>query len=410
MRRMTIKKLSLAVAGVCLLLGGAAYAATNIFTAFQASSGARTGNVASVSDASSSGGQAIKFGETASSACNISERVTVTSANQASYPAYPTGTRVYVPDGPDPWGGCFPGPSNTGVPAGTTLTNYTGSCTITTANTTIDSKTVNCGVLQIRAANVTITNSQINGRVYIDSDYCGSASNYSLLIRDSSVYTTDKMSRALMYCNYTAERVSLSGGGSQALCNNATIRDSYLHSPIEDFEGKQHNSSLRVGANCVLEHSTMHCEVTSHNANDGSGESSGCSADQTAYSHDVNGASTDSTVRRNFYFGTNGGYCGYDGNTGQPGNGNVQGSSYNMKFIENVFQRGTTKAWNWSPDAYYCGGYGPFATHSTSPTAGFEFTGNMWDNGKPLNYNYLGGTEMATACKLNNVTQPSCTW
>jgi hypothetical protein len=34
-----------------------------------------------------------------------------------------------TPDGPDPAGGCFPGPSNTGVPAGTTLTNYTGPCT-----------------------------------------------------------------------------------------------------------------------------------------------------------------------------------------------------------------------------------------------------------------------------------------
>lgn len=52
-----------------------------------------------------------------------------------------------VPDGPDPAGGCFPGPSNTGVPAGTTLSDYTGPCTITTADTVIDSKTVTCKIL-----------------------------------------------------------------------------------------------------------------------------------------------------------------------------------------------------------------------------------------------------------------------
>lgn len=408
---MKYRKIALGATVASLFIGGSIYAATNIFTALQITSGTRSGNVANVSDTSAVGGAAVRFGQAAASgACPVSDRLTVTSGNQAQYPAYPVGTKLYVPGSPDPWGGCFPGPGNTGVPTGTTLTNYTGPCTITTANTTIDSKTINCSVLAIRAANILITKSHVNGRVYIDSDYCGSGFNYSLIIRDSSIHTPDKTSRALMYCKYTAERVSLSGGGSQALCNNATIKDSYLHSPIEDFDGFQHNSALRVGANCVLEHTTMYCDVPSHPAIDGSDESSGCSADATAYSHDVNGASTDSTVRRNFYAGTNGGYCGYDGNTGAPGNGNIAGESYNMKFIENVFQRGTTRAWNWGSEAYYCGGYGPFSTHATSPTAGFEFTGNLWDNGKPLNYNHLGGTEMAAACRLNNVVQPQCTW
>ena len=58
-----------------------------------------------------------------------------------------------TPGGSDGRGGCFPGPDNTGVPVGTVLTPYTGPCTITVANTVIDSKIISCELL-IRANNV----------------------------------------------------------------------------------------------------------------------------------------------------------------------------------------------------------------------------------------------------------------
>jgi hypothetical protein len=47
--------------------------------------------------------------------------------------------------GPDGAGGCWPGAWNTGpnAPSGSMAT-YSGSCTITAANVTIDSKVVNC--------------------------------------------------------------------------------------------------------------------------------------------------------------------------------------------------------------------------------------------------------------------------
>ncbi len=67
-----------------------------------------------------------------------------------------------MPGAGDPFGGCWPGPANTGVPVGTVLTPYTGPCTITVANTVIDSKIISCELL-IRADNVTIRNSHING-------------------------------------------------------------------------------------------------------------------------------------------------------------------------------------------------------------------------------------------------------
>ena len=67
-----------------------------------------------------------------------------------------------TPGGSDGRGGCFPGPANTGVPGGTGLTPYTGPCTITVANTVIDSKIITCELL-IRANKVTIRNSQLTG-------------------------------------------------------------------------------------------------------------------------------------------------------------------------------------------------------------------------------------------------------
>lgn len=374
MRRHLVKKNLLAAILLGLGTVGMAYAATNIFASQQVESGTRVGNVAVIADTSASGDSAVKFGQAAASQCDIPDRVTVTNANKSTYPAYPINTRVYVPMGPDPWGGCFPGPSNTGVPDGTQLTTYTGPCSITTANTVIDKKIVNCDRLDVRANGITITNSHINGRVYIDDTWCGFA---SFTITDSTVVTNDKLSRALMYCNYTATRVDLSGGGSMAICSNCTIQDSYLHDPQEDPEGKAHNSTVRIWANANIIHNTLWCNVRTIQSTDGSGEASGCSANQTGYSHDGN-PPHNSTVRRNFYAAIPDGYCAYGGSTGGAGANQV----HDVKITENVFQRGNTPN-NWLPQpVYICGFYGPITSMEALP--GNEFTGNIWDNGKPL--------------------------
>ena len=73
-------------------------------------------------------------------------------------------TRSAVPGGGDPFGGCWPGPQNTGVPVGVVLTTYTGPCTITVANTVIDSKIITCDI-DVRATGVVIRRSEIHGYV-----------------------------------------------------------------------------------------------------------------------------------------------------------------------------------------------------------------------------------------------------
>ncbi len=398
MLRMNITKIIAITAIVSVAVTAAAYAATNVFHSSEGESGTRSANASVVADTSASGNSAVRFGVPAVGGCATPGRLTITSANQSNYPAYPVGTQVYVPDGADPWGGCFPGPSNTGVPAGTTLTNYTGSCTITTAGTVIDSKTVNCGVLDIRAQNVLITNSHISGRVYLDTDRCSTA---SFTIRDSRVHTPDKGNRALRACSFVAERVNLSGGGSMVECINCTIRDSYLHDPLEDLDGKHHNSTIRAGGNSVIEHNTLHCAVQSYDATDGSGESSGCSGNQTGYSHDAT-VMYNSLLRRNLYMGTTGGYCAWGGSTGGAGASQVR----DIKFIENVFQRGTTPAYNWNPVKYICGLYGSVANFETG-LPGNEFTGNIWDNGKPLTSSQWGSITQGDAC---GGAPAQCTW
>src|SRR3954471_2116588 len=68
-------------------------------------------------------------------------------------------SKANVPDGRDPFGGCFPGPSNTGVPNGVSVSRYRGPCRITTARKVIRRKVVNCHRLEIAARGVAISNS-----------------------------------------------------------------------------------------------------------------------------------------------------------------------------------------------------------------------------------------------------------
>ena len=64
------------------------------------------------------------------------------------------------PLAPPPTGGGFPDASNTGVPAGTTLTAYSGPSTISKPGTVISGKTIGC--VRVSAPGVVIRNSKIS--------------------------------------------------------------------------------------------------------------------------------------------------------------------------------------------------------------------------------------------------------
>jgi len=348
-------------------------AATVSLTSTEPENGTISGKASVVNDATASGGKAIQFGAnvTGGGTCAKPKRVVTTSdvANSLNS-GYPAGTQLYVPEGPDPWGGCFPGPSNTGIPAGTTLSAYTGPCSINTANTVITAKTVNCD-LTINASGVQITNSKITaGNINVDSG--------SLTMTDSEVNLgNDPVDEGLKGSNITLLRVNMYGGKRQVWCTHCTVKDSYLHDQLSDPTGNTHESAVRVDQYTTLIHNSLLCNAPIFPPD------AGCSANQTGYPDFE--PTHDNTMDKNYYMSTPSGYCSYGGGTNGKPYSNDPLNATNIHFTNNVFERGTspndrTTISQTDKRRYTCGYYGA-TSDFISTKSGFIFSGNMWDDG-----------------------------
>jgi hypothetical protein len=271
----------------------------------------------------------------------------------------------HQPGGPDAWGGCWPGPHNTGVPAGTSLTPYDGPCVITADDTVIDAKTIACD-LRIQAANVSITRSMINGSVATDEDSTG----YSFTISDSEVDVGDRAGTGIGAVSFSALRVHVRGGNRSIHCwHDCTVTDSYAHGQFTDPSGTFHESAMRMGQSATFRHNTVICDAPDVPP-DG-----GCSADLTGYGDF--GPVQNNTIDRNLFGATTGGYCTYGGSSqGKP----YSDQTNHIVFTGNVWQRGTRQG---DHGEYVCGYYGS--------NTGFDPTlpGNVWadntfDDGTPV--------------------------
>lgn len=324
-----------AAVGTILLVSSKA--ATNTAN-YETEAGTRSGNASVVSDSGASGGSAVKF-----------------SASGGGCPV----TKAHVPDGPDSWGGCWPGPLTTGVPAGTTLTEYTGPCTITTNNTVIDAKIVRCD-MQIRAANVKITRSKfINGSITTDSGTTG----YSFDVSDTEINIGDRAGDGISDVNYTATRVHITGGNRSIYCwINCTVTDSYAHAQFTDPSGMYHESAARMSSYTTYRHNAIACDAPDVPP-DG-----GCSADLTGYGDF--GVVEYNTLDRNLFLATTGGYCVYGGSLSNK----PYPHANHIVFTGNVFQRGTIK--NSGGNQYLCGSYNAVSNFDVSEP------GNVWTNNK----------------------------
>ncbi len=360
-----------ATIGTVILVGSHAATPT---ASIEPESGTTTGGASVVSDAGASGGQAVKFTTAAAGACPTTKR-TITAADVSANlnSGYPAGTQVYVAGGPDPWGGCFPSAANTGIPAGTTLTSYTGPCTITTAGTVIDSKTVNCpGGIDINAANVTIKNSKITTWII-------NVNSGPLLLTDSEADFGPVSSEGLGGSNFTIRRANMYGGKRQVWCvNTCTVEDSYMHGQAPDPTGVAHESAMRAQENTTYRHNTILCDAPTYPP-DGS-----CSADQTGYPDFA--PIHDNTFDKNLYLATiSGSYCSYGGNTKGDAYSNDPINGTNIHSTDNVFQRGIypndrTYLPLSDKQRYTCAMYGVTGDYNSS-RPGFIFSGNMWDDG-----------------------------
>lgn len=287
---------------------------------------------------------------------------TPTASATATSPA-PTAT-VTAPTPPSEW----PNSDNTGVPAGTTLTPYTGPLTITTDNTVIRNAAVE-GTLRIQARNVQIINSRINGGVDLRSP---KTVNYSFTITDSDINIGDNLNTGLMRGNFRADGVEVIGGRRSMYCEyNCTIENSFVHSQGGDPGGDAHFSGIRMGEATTLRNNTITCE-----AQRGSG--TGCSAGLTGYGDFA--PVQNNLIESNIFYGGGGGgstMCAYGGSSGDDGSKPYGHLANNIRFIDNVFVRG---------ESGVCGNLG--SIRSFDPTRpGNVWDGNIWDDGSTISYN-----------------------
>ena len=151
----------------------------------------------------------------------------------------------------------YPTASCTGVPAGTTLQTVLGDVVVTTRGQVIDGKLIT-GSLNIRANDVIVRNTQINGPVLNDSG--------SYTIEDSTVGPQDGCSTwsggAIGYSNYTARRVRIRGfsDGFRISGSNVLIEDSYVVLCSDD--PNDHSDGIQVygaanGTNITIHHNTI---------------------------------------------------------------------------------------------------------------------------------------------------------
>lgn len=263
--------------------------------------------------------------------------------------------------------GAWPSASNTGVPAGTVLSEYKGSCTIDADGTVVDGKTVNCDLV-IRAADVMIKNSKVNGLVYLDADQ-GSSKDWSFTLQDSEVDGGPVQRAAVSDGNMTILRSNIHGGETAVHCSenalSCRVQDSWLHGQYmpEGVDWHLGGFQSNGGTNIELIHNTVICD---HPVNDVGG---GCTGDinlipdWATISH--------VTIENNFLdANTDASYCTYGGEKST--------SSYphgdHIVYVNNVFARGTNKK---------CGAYGPVTSFNVNGI-GNVWMNNTWEDGSAV--------------------------
>lgn len=253
----------------------------------------------------------------------------------------------------------FPTAATTGVPAGTTLSTYTGPCRITTPNTIIDSRIVNCNDLQIEAPGVVITRTKINGKIYTDHEGVG-----SFTLTDSEVNAGQYEGTGIGNARFTVTRVEVTGGNRSVNCFlSCTIQDSYVHGQFKDYTGRAHESGIRMGSYSVIRHNTIACDAPDV------APDAGCSAALTGYGDTA--AVRNNTIDGNLFVAGSGGYCAYGGSTaGKP----FSSGTRDIRFTNNVWERGVHGR---------CGWWGPITSFDIN-APGNVWTNNTWDDGDPV--------------------------
>jgi hypothetical protein len=272
------------------------------------------------------------------------------------------GSRVDRPDGnPGPPGTQipreFPGPDDTGVPAGVELTPYQGECEIREANTVIEARVLECP-LNIYAPDVVVRNSKVVGQVDVLSG--------SLTIEDSEVDNGTNFSAAVGGDHLTVLRSDIHGGETSVNCGSCHIEDSWLHGQYVPPDGDWHLDAYlsNGGSDVTLVHNTLACD------HPGTPNGGGCTAAAAIFG-DFGPLSNFTFDGNLFVASPNLAYCFYGGTQDNKPYGL---ETTNIVVVNNVFQRGQNGE---------CGGYGPVTAFDEN-RPGHRWEGNVWDDGEPL--------------------------
>lgn len=263
--------------------------------------------------------------------------------------------------------GGYPGAGNTGVPAGTSLATYGGPCTVTKNATVITAKIVRCDALEIRARDVVIRDSRIEGRLVTTEK-----SAYSYSLTDSEVNAGVYQGAAVGSTNMTITRSDIQGGQTAVVCSaNCTIRDSWLHGQRLPEGSDWHLGGFLANdtgadgrSNVVLEHNTIVCDSPSNSAG------GGCSGNVNLF---PDFGPVSNIVVKNNLLGANEdiSYCVYGGSTSDK---EYVGGVRDIVFTGNVIERGSNKK---------CGAYGPVTSFDVA-RPGNRWEDNRWDDGKEI--------------------------
>lgn len=299
-----------------------------------------------------------------------------------------------TPGGADPWGGCWPGPQNTGYPHGlagdsrtpVTLTTYTGPTTIRSCGVVIDSKVVNSTII-IEAGNgttskatpcVTIRNSHVKGVIYSEKSSYG-----PVLIEDTEVSPTDlPWWENIGRSNFFAYRVNSHGGEGVIKCDtNCEAKDNWVHGM--ELGGAYHYNAFGGNGtnNFRIEHNYASCgdwsKISSRTSD------AGCSAVIGFYGDYA--PIQNITITKNFLastFNTSAGINTQAGYCLNPGYypGKPYPDTKNISVTDNVFARGSSGK---------CGVYGP--TNSLNGRGAPN--GNVWSNNRYTDGAAIGRVE-----------------
>jgi hypothetical protein len=262
--------------------------------------------------------------------------------------------------------GGFPGPANTGVPAGTSLSEYTKNCTVTKSGTVITGKLIECDPLEINTTDVTISRSKVIGSIDTTEN-----TNESFVLEDSEVDGGVVQRPALGLTNMTVRRSNVHGGQANILCfANCDIRDSWVHTPgLADgaawhLDGVLSNAVDGSGrSNVTLIHNTIVCDTPANSAG------GGCSADVGLF---ADFGPVSNVVARNNMFGASEdiSYCVYGGSSTKKFSSGVR----NIQFEDNVFKRGKN---------HKCAAFGPITSFDAS-LPGNVWKNNVWEDGTSI--------------------------